>query len=518
MADMSHGAWWNRLHGPVAQIMEGRFTRLFGDLPAAKFSEADLEKLAEAMTADAEETPTPEDKPDAEENSGITSAYTYLGQFIDHDLTLDPTSHLRKHVTPAQLRALVDFRTPRFDLDCVYGRGQTDQPYLYAGDKMQLGGRLSGNPHDPKALDLPRGPNGRALIGDPRNDENRIVSQLQATMLRFHNRVLADSPGEGFEAVQNTVRWHYQWVVINDFLPTIINADTIGHVFPHLKHGGSIKDHPPRLSIPKLLHSALELMPVEFSVAAYRFGHSMVRPIYRLNESIERRPIFSSATDVAGDLGGFRPIPNDWAIDWQSFIDIEHGTAPAPVPNPRDAVRRDPQPAYKIDTSLVNPLAFLPERVATNPSSLGLRNLLRGRDFGLPSGQSIAHAIGAPTIPDDELVIGKATADPADVKRPITDIAAGFANNAPLWTYVLSEAQVTSLKRPHPGVTDPDLIPIALGPVGGTIIAEVFAALLLGDRGSFLNADPTFEPRPEYQHEGKFGLAQLINAAIGHDP
>src|SRR5204862_3770991 len=142
-----------------------------------------------------------------------------------------------------------------------------------------------------------------------------------------------------------------------------------------------------------------------------------------------------------------RPIPSDWAIDWQCFIDIEHGTPPSPQPNPRDDISRAPQPAYKIDTSLVNPLAFLPASVATNPSMLGLRNLLRGRDFGLPSGQTVAGLIGAPVISDDDLVIGKATADPADTKTPIAEIAPGFAGNAPLWAYVLAEAQVTSLRR-----------------------------------------------------------------------
>ncbi|MGI8803528.1 MAG: peroxidase family protein [Solirubrobacteraceae bacterium] len=415
-------------------------------------------------------------------------------------------------MTSEQLKKLIDFRTPRFDLDCVYGRGPTDQPYLYAKDgiHMQLGDPMTGNPQDPDGVGVPRGPNGRALIGDPRNDENRIISQLQATMLRFHNRIADTMHSHDFEAVRDAVRWHYQWVVINDFLPTIIKAETVQKVFPHLDHGGSIKDHPPQFSIPRL-REGLELMPVEFSVAAYRFGHSMVRPIYRLDESIARRPIFSPSTDAAADLGGFRPVPSDWAIDWQFFIDIERGTPVPPRPNPRDDVKRVPQPAYKIDTSLVNPLAFLPPSVATDPSNLGLRNLIRGSDFGLPSGQAVAAAIGAEPIDDDKLVIGKATKDPKDPKVPLKSISDAFAGNAPLWTYVLSEAQSTSLDR-GAGAADPDLIPITLGPVGGTIIAEVFAALLLGDETSFLNANPGF--KPAFNHAGKFGLAELINVAI----
>ena len=122
----------------------------------------------------------------------IPAAYTYLGQFVDHDLTFDPTSQLRESLTQAQLQALVDFRTPRFDLDNLYGRGPDDQPYMYEEDgiHMLLGEPMSGNPFDPGAVQPPRGPNGRALVGDPRNDENRIVAQLHAIFLRFHNRVV----------------------------------------------------------------------------------------------------------------------------------------------------------------------------------------------------------------------------------------------------------------------------------------------------------------------------------------
>jgi hypothetical protein len=519
MTEMRHGTWWERVKGvPPAQTMEGRFTRLFSpeEAPAAHFELDDLELLAQAMTSPKEPKPTSEDEDDAEENSGIASAYTYLGQFLDHDLTLDPTSHLRQFVD--DVTKLVDFRTPRFDLDCLYGRGTTDQPYLYDPDgfRMLLGEPMSGNPQDPDAHGVPRGPNGRALIGDPRNDENRIISQLQATMLRFHNRMAAVMGSTDFEEIRNAVRWHYQWIVINDFLPTMINAHTVQRVFPHLAGGGSIKDHPPHFSIRKLA-GGLELMPVEFSVAAYRFGHSMVRPIYRLNETIARRPIFSDSKDVGADLGGFRPVPSDWAIDWQFFLNIEHAIGFPPGDNPRDPINRKPQQAYKIDTSLVNPLAFLPASVAKDPPSLGLRNLQRGRDFELPSGQSMARALGLEVIPDAELVIGKATADTVhDPKIPIAEIAEDFAGNAPLWAYILSEAQVTSL-RGHDDITDPvqrDRIPIRLGPVGGTIIAEVFASLLKADKTCFLNANPDFTPRPEFLHEGKFGLAELVNAVL----
>ena len=193
---------------------------------------------------------------------------------------------------------------------------------------MLLGEPMSGNPFDPDARQIPRGPNGRALIGDPRNDENRIVAQLHAIFLRFHNQVadyLAKPEHLGkdvtFETVRNQVRWHYQWMLVTDFLPTVVNSETYLSIFAD-RH-----DPTPRLPGPQ---SSLRLMPVEFSVAAYRFGHSMIRPQYRLNTTIERRPIFlpgtaTAAADDAADLGGFRPIPSDWAIDWQFFIDLGTG-------------------------------------------------------------------------------------------------------------------------------------------------------------------------------------------------
>src|SRR4051794_39151339 len=202
---------------------EGRFGRMFRTLPAAKFSEKALKDLATAMVAEPE-PPAPETEIDPEESSVISAGFTYLGQFIDHDLTFDPVSSLQRQNDPD---GLVDFRTPRFDLDCVYGRGPDDQPYLYRQDgrTMLLGEPLTGNPADPKARSVPRntpqaGEGARAIIGDPRNDENVIVSQLQAAMLRFHNRMAGVLPAAGFEEVQRMVRWHYQWVVLHDFLPT----------------------------------------------------------------------------------------------------------------------------------------------------------------------------------------------------------------------------------------------------------------------------------------------------------
>src|SRR6266566_8146968 len=201
---------------------EGRFGRLFPKLPHATFgstekeNEENLAALATKMSAGFD---PPKDGQDGEE-SGIPALYTYLAQFIDHDITFDPASSLQKQNDPD---ALTDYRTPAFDLDNVYGRGPDDQPYMYNGQAFLLGDPLNGG--DPNAADLPRNNANprRALIGDPRNDENTIVSQLQGLFLRFHNRTLQDNPGLPFENVQRLVRFHYQYVV-KDFLSRIVDS------------------------------------------------------------------------------------------------------------------------------------------------------------------------------------------------------------------------------------------------------------------------------------------------------
>jgi hypothetical protein len=475
---------------------EGRFGRMFRTLPAAQFDANILGLLAAAMTAQKETTFTPEDQDDDEENTGISAGYTYLGQFIDHDLTFDPVSSLQRQNDPD---GLVDYRTPRFDLDNVYGRGPDDQPYLYrqGGLKMLLGDPLTGNDNDPKARGLPRikpenNEPARAVIGDPRNDENVIVSQLQSALLRFHNRMVDVLGTSNFEEAQRMVRWHYQWVVLYDFLPTIIGEKTLRDILGHVKEGDVATAHPPQLKFYKIEKEAF--MPVEFSVAAYRFGHSMVRPIYRLNATIPRLPIFNGPD---ASLVGFRAFSSMWAIDWRLFFKM--GDAPEHGP-------QRVQPAYKIDTSLVNPLGTLPASVAVNPPSLPLRNLLRGWRMQLPSGQSVARAMGLKPIPDSELRVGKATEADTATNKKLVDISPHFKNNAPLWYYILAEAQ-QEFKN--------NKTPIRLGPVGGRIVGEVFVGLLLADSHSFLRQDPTFKPLPALaEKNGEFKMAQLLKQAM----
>jgi hypothetical protein len=476
---------------------EGRFGRMFRTLVPAKFDEDMLTKLGRAMTSDFEATPTPETQHDDEENTGISAGYTYFGQFIDHDLTFDPASSLQRQDDPD---GLTDYRTPRFDLDNVYGRGPDDQPYLYRADglHMLLGDRLTGNDGDPNARGLPRNhpqddrEPARALIGDPRDDENVIVSQLQSAMLRFHNRMVDMLGTKDFEHAQRMVRWHYQWAVLHDFLPTIIGEPMVAVILGQAKAGSTGTAMPPQLKFYKPEKKAF--MPVEFSVAAYRFGHSMIRPIYRLNQTIDRLPIFSLKKE---SLVGFRLFPADWAIDWRLFFKF------GPAPN---LGARRVQPAYKIDTSLVNPLGSLPPSVATNPSSLPQRNLIRGWRMQLPSGQSVARAMGLEPIEDKKLKVGKATN--ADHKKNplLTEISPKFEGNAPLWFYILAEAQQ---------VFKTNETPIRLGPVGGRIVGEVIVGLMLADSHSYLRQEPNFRPMADFTSKsGEFAIADLLRAAM----
>jgi hypothetical protein len=509
----NHGGVRGADFSPENSEFEGRFGRMFHRLPPAQFSAEALAALGKLMVAKHEAKPTPETEIDDEENQGINAGYTYLGQFIDHDLTFDPASSLQKLNDPD---ALVDFRTPRFDLDNVYGRGPDDQPYLYEGDGLhfQLGRKLTGNPHDPHARDVPRhrsqdagkDARDRALIGDPRNDENVIVSQLQATMLRFHNKLMDVHKDKSFAEVQRLVRWHYQWVVLHDFLPTVVGQSMVHAILPHLKSGKTIWEDAPQLQFYRWHDEPF--IPVEFSVAAYRFGHSMVRPIYRLNTKLGKNPppkddpvngrleIFHSEDDTKS-LNGFRAFPDNWAIEWNLFFDMGDKL-------PNVGFKRL-QRAYKIDTSLVNPLKTLPLSVAPHgPRSLAERNLVRGLRMGLPSGQDVARAMGVPALGDDVLKVGKATEADTQGNPRLVDIAqfgGEFVGKAPLWYYVLAEAQQQF---------ENNATHIHLGPVGGRIVAETFVGLLLGDKHSFLACDPGWAPNKDR----RFKMSDLIEEAI----
>jgi hypothetical protein len=507
---------------PKSPSFQGRFGRMFRSLPAATYGATDADSrlalmaLGDAMTSGFD---APKDGLDSEE-SGIPALYTYFGQFIDHDITFDPMTTLIQHNDPD---AVTDFRTPALDLDNLYGRGPGDQPYMYDnnGTKFLLGAKL-----DNGAPDLQRNnaDPARALIGDPRNDENSIVSQFQALMLRFHNRVVDDNPTLDFPSVQKIVRWHYQWVVIHDFLPRIVSSE----VLDSLKTGG--KYDQTKL---KFYHWKSEpFMPVEFSVAAYRLGHSMIRPGYRMNnDDATLLPIFpipgtvpgAPAAGIATGLTGFQAMAKNRGIDWGRFIDIgsprAYGDDPDKVKTATADMKERLQFAYRIDTSVVTPLSVLPAAVASDkPPSLAQRNLLRGFELGLPTGQSVAKAMGVTPLKDDEIIIGKAVDSPGDgdVLGPISKLPqlSAFKGKCPLWTYILAEAAAKKVTVSIPVAPPTEISTPQLGDVGGRIVAEVFLGMLFGDNDAFLSSDPEWTPDIESAKD-QFALRDIVAYALG---
>ena len=445
---------------PLSRLHEGRFGRMFRLLPFIP-DDARIAEIAALMTENGQ-GPSPQlDNPD------IPAGYTYFGQFIDHDITFDPQSSLTKQNDPD---ALTNFRSPRYDLDSLYGRGPADDPFLYdatTGRDKFLIGRNPENQDD----DLPRNVQEAALIGDPRNDENIFVSQLQLTMLKFHNKVfdhVLANPGlvQGsettFEAAQRVVRWHYQWIVVHDYLRRMVGAQTAGLV---LDESGPI----PTVHRDFYTWKNDPYMPVEFSVAAFRFGHSQIRGRYKLNTTVPPLPTFKPGQivlDRLGSFGGFRQLPAQWTIEWPRFVEVQGAGA------------GDRQQTRLIDAKLAGPLFTLPPEIGGNQPSLIQRNLTRGARLLLPSGQAVAQHMGAQVLTDAQL---------------------GLPNGgpAPLWYYILREAEVQEQG-------------LHLGQVGGRIVAEVLVGLLEKDAGSYLRNNPGWKPFLPAAGNGDFTLPDLI--------
>lgn len=496
-------------------VAEGGFGRmkLLDQLTPAQHSNDDLIALAKAMISPHDDA---KDGADDEENPFTPAGYTYLGQFVDHDLTFDAHSNFDD---PTSLAHAANERTPRFDLDNIYGRGPEDQPYLYA-DPFD-GTLLLGEALENGVPDVQRNANGRAIIGDPRNDENSIVAQLQSAFIRFHNSLVRQAAttgrnaAEAFAWARLKTRQHYQRMLLDDFLPRVIDteASTVKPTLTALKQGRH-----PTLRLYDLTRPSY--MPIEFSVAAYRFGHSMVRPGYRLSVAPGDRPLtapdnkrlFPIFDGADGGLRGFRKLDPGKHIDWSLFFsaDLPAGQAMdngEGAPNNAKALLRT-QLAYKIDTMLVDPLSMLPPAIASSVPSLAERNLRRGRDFGLPSGQHAAAIVGAAVLPDAKLTVRVDNA--FDNRRPIADIAPTFKGNAPLWFYILAEAEQGVIDGVAAG-KDPLALGARLGPLGGAIVLETFVGLMLKDPDSVLNVGPMWR---SINNKPTFTMAELF-AEIG---
>jgi hypothetical protein len=418
----------------------GRYGRLFPDLPAARFDDDRLLALgSEGSICDGGACDT---------ESHIEAGQPFFGQYLAHDLTAD-RSPLRVH---GDINSLRNARTPRANLEALYGAGPVGSPYLFDQDDpakllLGLGGR-----------DLPRNQQGIALIGDPRNDVHAFMTGLQVAFIQAHNRLVDRLRADGireselFDDARRALIWHYQWVILNDFLPNLVgNAMTMSVLQDGLRFYHVTGD---------------AFIPVEFADAAYRYGHSQIKGDYQIRPGGPRFPVFP-------DLAGFRPLAPEYFIDWALLFD---------VPGRPQAQRAKP-----IDGQLPVSLLRLPESITGAVEvnayrSLAARDLQRGMGTGLPSGEAVARAIGARALTRQEL--------------ELTD----WQDETPLWLYILRESAVR-------GGGD------YLGEVGGRIVAEVIVGIIRTDPESYLINDPSWQPTLPSHVPGTFMIRDLLLAA-----
>lgn len=435
----------------VGRTVQGRFGLMFPSLKAYSPPDDLLSALAGQMV---DPRPPMDDVSlsTVGDDRSIPSGYVYLGQFLDHDITRDTTPLDKATADP---HALLNFDTPRLDLASVYGRGPALDPQLYDPARP---GYLLLTLSSVGLQDLPRDANGTAFVGDPRNDENLIITQLQIAVIRLHNTFMA--AGNSFAEAQRLTRWHYQWVIVNDYLPHVVGPELVNKLLVRkgekLASAGTFY-RPKNVKAP--------MMPLEFSVAAYRFGHSLIRAEYEMHEG-STVPLFNGTNGL--DLGGSRPLPPAVQADWNYFFELPGIDAPD-----------DRNFARLVDTQVSLPLANLPATVVSPGigavTSLPERNLLRGKRLGLPSGQAVASAMGIAPLSNTALGLS----DPR------------WGGQAPLWFYVLKESELLGGQR--------------LGPVGGQIVTEVVLGLLTVDQSSYFNAETPWAPAGL-----SFGMGDLL--------
>ena len=283
-----------------------------------------------------------------------------------------------------------------------------------------------------------------------------VVSQLQVALIKVHNRLVELARERGvagadvFETARRETIWHFQWVIVNDYLQRLVGAGLVD----------SILEQGPRFYRP----DGAPWIPFEFADAAFRYGHSQVRDSFEINSG-------SGALRLFPDLIGFSPVPAELVIDWSRLFDVE-GACLA-------------QRAKLIDGRLARALVELPAAITGEVEldayrSLAGRDLERGHAYGLPSGEAVAEAMGEAPLAGDPLGLR----------------AAGWSGDTPLWLYFLAEsAEHGSGER--------------LGPCGGRIVAEVLVGLLDADRGSYRAIDPGWMPTLPARGE-RFGLADLL--------
>lgn len=396
-------------------------------------------------------------------NSNRTSTVAvgdvFFGQLIDHDITLYIMSSLSLTTDVTQLH---NARSPSLDLDNIYGNGPEAQPYLYysqgnfSGIKLLTGADLP-NPNPLEAADLMRSVHGRVIIGDPRNDENRVISQLQLAMINFHNHIVdylsvGYSGAELYEHSREYTTWHYQWVVVHDYLVKICGGAVVNNIL-----GSGCKYYKAQFGD--------AYIPIEFSAAAYRFGHSMIPQKIQIQKN-------DSALELFGSLlgRGFVPLTDArGVVDWLELVHSNAG--------------RNVQMAEKLDTKLATDLLKLPFIASTSEQSLATRNLLRGQSFLLPSGENIAEAMQRPQAEIDS-VTGNAQFVAGN------KIISIYLQARP-YGFIFYQKQKQLVGKLLSVIFD---IGEGLGPVGARIVAETLIGLMEADSRSYMTVNRNWEP------------------------
>jgi len=413
--------------------------------------------------------------------SGIPAGFTYLGQFVDHDLTADRTRvELGEHVSPGEL---LQGRSPKLDLDSLYGAGPGDEEsqrfYSEDGVHLKVGRTLEADPG--AGFDLPRigtGTNRQARtanVPDLRNDENLAVAQTHAAFIRFHNRVVDDLPADvpehqRFRRARRRVVKHYQWMLRTDYLPRILEPAVVDDVFSNGRK--VVAPHADPLEVPT--------MPVEFSVAAFRLGHSMIRSAYNWSAVFDAGAgtldFLFEFSATSGPLGGNERLIGIWVIDWRRMYDFgEAGRPDLVVPANKSNT------AMRIDTRLVDPLGHLPKGAfggrgipASAPlRNLAFRNLARAQMLQLATGQQMADKLTARGVTVTPLTPHMIIeGDGGAILDELTDIERqNLAEHTPLWFYILREAELNGGR---------------LTGVGARLVAETFHRAIEGSRFSIV--------------------------------
>jgi hypothetical protein len=463
-----------------------RFSRM-GPKGPRPLSRAVRKKVAQAMTEDAGGDGT------------IPAGYTYLGQFIDHDLTFDKTTvALGTGVSPADM---LQGRSPALDLDSLYGAGPNDEDserfYQANGRKLKMGKTDavgSGVLDVQQGFDLPRGQAKHATIPDKRNDENLAVAQTHLAMIRFHNRVvdeLASVPAnQRFNRARRLVVKHYQWMIRHDYLPRICKPAIVDDVFAN---GRKVFE----VGAPG---TAVPTMPVEFSIAAFRLGHSMIRSAYNWNVVFSGQQgtldLLFAFSGTSGDLGNGVRLPSNWIADWRRLYVFEQAALKVPANRSNEARR--------IDTLLADPLAFLPPGSfgakkfpkREMEANLAFRNLARAKMAKLATGQQMVAHMKSKGV--DVKALTKTQLRNGDGGASLSKLTAAersaFLERTPLWFYILREAELNNGK---------------LDGVGARIVAETIHRAIEGSKVSILR-DTAFEPSLGPNAPAKFEMRDLL--------